>query len=319
MGRSGAGADLILLLERRWEPSELERLRTLAPGYELVQAERASAGELARAVAIAGAIGPDELSRAPRLRWNHSWRAGVDAELFPELVESSVQLTSSAGNGAVPLAEHAMMLMLMLDRDAPRWMDAQRRRTWDRFTHGELAGSTVGIIGLGNAGRDLAQKAGAFHMRVLGLRAHPESPVDHVDRVYGPDGLHEMLAACDHVVVTAALTKTTRGMLDDAAFAAMRPGARLVNVSRGEIVDPEALRRALAEGRIAGAALDAHVEEPLPAASDWWSMPGVIVTPHNGATSHALHERSRQIFETNLSRFARGESLTGVVDKRQGY
>lgn len=310
---------LILLTERRWGPSEIERLRTLAPGHELIWVERPSTDQLARAVAIAGAIGPDELRNAPLLRWNHSWRAGVDAELFPELVDSPVVLTSSTGNGAIPLAEHAMMLMLMLDRDAPRWMDAQRARAWDRFTHDELAGSTVGIIGLGNAGRDLALKAKAFHMRVLGIRARPELPVDAVDRLWGPDGLHELLAQCDYVVVTAALTASTRGMMDAAAFAAMRPGARFVNVSRGEIADPDALRAALESGRLAGAGLDAHVGEPLSPDSPWWSMPGVIVTPHNGATSHALHERSKQIFETNLELFARGEELSGVVDKRHGY
>ena len=311
--------DLILLTEVTHDRSWVERLRAFAPGYEIVWAEQLSADHLARAVAIAGAIGPEDLRKAPRLRWNHSWRAGVDAELFPELVASAVVLTSSTGNGAIPLAEHAMMLMLMLDRDAPRWMDAQRARKWDRFTHGELAGETVGIIGLGNAGRDLALKARAFHMRAIGLRARPEIPVEGVDRIYGPDDLPEFLAQCDYVVVTAALTPSTRGMLDDAAFAAMRPGARYVNVSRGEIADSAALRRALETGRIAGAGLDAHANEPLSADAPWWSMPGVIVTPHNGATSHRLHERSKQIFERNLQLFVRGESLLGVVDKRQGY
>jgi len=315
---SSAGG-LILITEVARDDEWLDRLRALAPGFEIAWSERPTGDQMSRAVAIAGALAPEDLAAAPGLRWNHSWRAGVDDELFPELVDSSVELTSSTGNGAVPLAEHAMMLMLMLDRDAPRWAEAQRARTWDRYVHGELAGSTVGIIGLGQAGRDLAQKARAFHMRVLGVRARPEMPVAGVERIYGAGDLHEFLPQCDWVVVTAALTPSTRGMLDEEAFAAMKPGARFVNVSRGEIAVPDALHRALESGHLGGAGLDAHADEPLSADAPWWTMPHVIVTPHNGATSFGLRGRSREIFERNLELFARGETLESVVNKRLGY
>ncbi len=297
-----------------------ERIREAAGDADVVFAESsAAAGDaITRATAIAGSA-RGVLSDAPSLRWVHSWAAGPDAELTPEMAASDVVLTSSVGNGAIPLAEHSMMLMLMLNRDAPRWARAQQAKTWDRFTHGELKGLTVGLFGVGHSGSDLAAKAKAFHMNVIGCRRRAEIPVDGVDEMYPMERLHDFLGKSDMVVVTAPATAETRGVFDEAAFRAMKPSAFFICISRGGIADDDALLRALEEGWIAGAGLDAHGIEPLPQESPFWSAPNTIVTPHNGATTAATAERGIDIFIENLRRFVTGEELVNVVDKAAGY
>ncbi|MEV0621308.1 D-2-hydroxyacid dehydrogenase [Nonomuraea sp. NPDC050404] len=269
--------------------------------------------------AVVGNVPEPLLARASRLRWVHSPAAGVDTILSDALLDSDVTLTSSAGNGAIPLAEHALLLVLMLDRDVPRWSRAQSERRWERFTHGELAGKTIGLYGLGNAGLDLAAKAKACHMRVLGMRRSSARPAPGVDELLGPDDFAYLLAESDYVVVTAPLTAATAGRFDQAAFAAMKPTACFVCVSRGGIADDEALLDALRRGEIAGAGLDAHGVEPLPVGSPFWALPNVIVTPHNGATTRETARRGLEILLDNLGRFTRGEPLRNVVDKSAGY
>jgi phosphoglycerate dehydrogenase-like enzyme len=266
--------------------------------------------------AVVGHVSPDVLAKAPKLRWVHSPSAGVDSDLTPEMLASPVVLTSSAGNGGIPLAEHSMLLMLMLSRDVPRWMRAQAEHRWDHYRHAELAGRTVGIYGLGNSGIDLAQKAKAFHMRTLGVRRRPDQPSPYVDELCELDRL---LAESDFVVVTVPRTPTTAGVFDLAAFARMKSSAYFICISRGGIADDDALLEALRTGQIAGAGLDAHGVEPLPPQSPFWSLPNVIVTPHNGATSDGNLRRSREIVAENIRRFVAGEPLHNVVDKTAGY
>jgi phosphoglycerate dehydrogenase-like enzyme len=314
------GQPLLVLVFGVSEQEE-ERIRAAAPGADIVFAAGAAdvAERLPEADVVAGNLDAAQLAAAGRLRWVHSWAAGVDGALYPEMVACPVVLTSSKGNGAVPLAEHAMMLMLMLDRDAPRWLRAQGSRTWDRFRHGELAGATCGIVGMGGAGTALARRAAAFDMRVLGLRRRPEHQVPGVERMYGPGEVAAFVSESDFVVVTAALTAQSRGLLGPAAFRAMKPTAFYVCVSRGGIADDTALLSALREGRIAGAGLDAHTVEPLPPDSPFWSLPNVIVTPHNGATTAQTARRGVDVFVDNLARFVVGEPLRNVVDKHAGY
>jgi phosphoglycerate dehydrogenase-like enzyme len=267
---------------------------------------------------VAGKISPGAFARARKLKWFQSWAAGPNADLFPELIESPVVVTSVKSNGAIPLAEHAMMLMLMLNRDAMRWIRAQAERRWDHWSHPELNGLTVGIIGLGYSGQDLALKAKAFHMRVLGMRRTAQ-PTPNVDEIYTRDRLHDMLAASDFVVVTAPLTPETRGMLGEAEFRAMKETAYYICFSRGGIADDAALLRALDEGWIAGAGLDAHSVEPLPPDSPFWTAPSTIITPHNGASTPFTRQRAVDIFVENLRRYVRGAPLENVVDKLAGY
>src|SRR5579859_3252870 len=311
----------VVLVTGQFSAENQELIKAAAPNADVRFVPRVSeAGDsLAEASAIAGTIKAGDLARAPRLKWVHSWAAGADNDLFPEMLASPVVLTSSAGNGAIPLAEHSMLLMLMLNRNVPRWMRAQTAQKWERFTHPELNGLTVGIFGLGNSGSDLAAKAQAFHMRVLGLRRNTDRAVPGVDRMYGIAELHEFLGQSDFVVVTTPSTPATLGLFDEEAFRAMKPSAYFICISRGGIADDTALLKALREGWIAGAGLDAHGVEPLPAASPFWTLPNVIVTPHNGATTAATAQRSVEIFVDNLRRYLAGEPLRNVVDKSAGY
>jgi phosphoglycerate dehydrogenase-like enzyme len=310
-----------IVVTGNFSPRNVDRIRRAAPGVDVRFVPKLGDQDdgLADVEAIAGSIKASHLAHAPGLKWVHSWAAGADNDLFPEMLDSPVVLTSSAGNGAIPLAEHSMLLMLMLNRDVPRWVRAQNERKWERFSHPELNGLTLGIFGLGNSGSDLALKARAFHMRVLGLRRNAHQPVPGVDHMFTVDQLHPFLAECDFVVVTAPSTPDTLGMFDAAAFKAMKPSAHFICISRGGIADDAALLEALREGWIAGAGLDAHGIEPLPSDSPFWSLPNVIVTPHNGATTPATAQRGVDIFVDNLQRYLAGQPLRNVVDKSAGY
>ena len=316
-----AAPGLILVTGPRRPDADRRRITEAAGPYEVrfVDAVDANDPALADTVAVAGMIPGPVLATAPRLRWVHGWAAGADGILPPEMMASDTVLTSSVGNGAIPLAEHAMLLMMMLNRDVPRWMRAQQDHRWDRHTHGELAGLTLGVFGVGHSGGDLARKAGAFHMRVLGCRRNPDRAVEGVERMYAADELHAFLGECDMVVVTAPATDETLGVFDEKAFRAMKPSAYYICFSRGGLADDEVLLRALREGWIAGAGIDAHSIEPLPADSPFWDAPNTIITPHNGATTAATARRGLDIFVDNLARFAAGRDLVNVVDKAAGY
>lgn len=311
---------ITIYLSANVDDARLQELVQIAP--ECTLRRFASQEEMERDIAgaeiVAGPLSREAFLRATKLRWLHSWLAGPNTQLFDELVDSAVAFTCSKGNGAIPLAEHAMMLMLMLNRNAMRWVEAQRARQWDHFIHPELKGLTVGIIGMGNSGTDLALKAKAFHMRVLGLRRSPaETP--NFDRVYGREGLDELLAESDFVVMSAPHTPETADMLGEAEFRRMKPSAYYICFSRGGVANDDALLRAVREGWIAGAGLDAHGEEPLPPDSPFWDLPNTIITPHNGASTKATNRRSFEIFANNLERYLAGAPLANLVDKRAGY
>lgn len=303
-----------------FDEDKAEAVRQQFPHHDVTFVK--SAGEIGAHIGdadiFAGMPSEADFLKAEKLKWFHSWLAGPNHYLFPALVDSDILFTCSKGNGAVPLAEHAMMLMLLLNRQAMRWINAARERRWEWFIHPELSGLTVGIIGTGNSGVDLALKAKAFHMRTLGMKRSPK-PIENFDAMYPIEQLHEFLAQCDFVVMTAPLTAETRGMLDEAAFRAMKPSAYYICFSRGGIADDDALLEALNEGWIAGAGLDAHTREPLPADSPFWTAPNTIITPHNGASTKATHGRGFGYFVENLTRFDRGEPLINVVDKVLGY
>lgn len=300
--------------------AQATQIRTAAAGADVrfVPSRADLLGHIAEAEIVFGHVPPEALARARRLRWVQSAAAGPNALLYPEMLASDVLVTSCKGNGAIPLAEHAMLLMLMLNRNALHWVRAQAEHRWDRVYHAELTGLTCGIIGLGHSGQDLAAKAKAFHMRVIGMR-RSDQPTSHVDEIYPRARLHDFLSASDVVVVTAPLTPETRGLLGEAEFRAMKPTAHYICFSRGGIADDAALLRALQEGWIAGAGLDAHTIEPLPPDSPFWTAPNTIVTPHNGATTALTRQRGIDIFVDNLHRYQDGRPLLNLVDKSAGY
>jgi phosphoglycerate dehydrogenase-like enzyme len=302
-------------------PTVVSEVKAAAPEavvrYFATQEEFEAAIDEADVVATVQ-LSPQALARAKRLKWVQSWSAGPDHTLTPELIASSIPVTSAKGNGAIPLAEHAMMLMLMLDRDVLRSLRAQKEKVWDRFFHGELNGKTCGIIGTGYSGADLALKAKSFHMRVLGMRRSLQ-PAPNFDRMFARDQLKELLAESDFVVVTAPLTPETKGMIGREEFSAMKSTACYVCISRGGIADDDALYEALRSRQIAGAGLDAHAVEPLPPDSRFRTLDNLIITPHHGAVTMGSRQRAVDIFTSNIQKFLSGEPLGNLVDKQAQY
>jgi phosphoglycerate dehydrogenase-like enzyme len=310
---------LVIVVQASPTDDQRARLAQAAPDADIRIVERPTdvAAHAQEAEVIAGDVDAATLAAARRLRWVHSWLAGP--YLYPEIVSAPIEMTSSKGNGAIPLAEHAFMLMLMLDRQAERWAEAQREHAWRRHSHSELAGKTLGLLGIGHAGSSLARRAKAFDMTVIGTRRTPGAPAPDVDVTVPRDDLGDLLSRSDFLVVTAPLTAESAGMLGAAEFARMKPTAFYICVSRGGIADDDALLAALRTGVIAGAGLDAHAHEPLPPDSPFWTAPHTIVTPHNGATTPATAARGFDIFVDNLARFVDGRGLRNVVDRAAGY
>ena len=260
---------------------------------------------------------------ATRLKWVHSSAAGVGSMLFPALQASPVVMTNSRGMSAASVAEHAFALILAAVRRLPEAIRAQAAGRWIQTELSRLPvlqGRTLGIIGLGAIGREVARIGAGFRMRVVGTRRETDDPVPAgVDEALSPSGLPALLTAADIVVLAAPLTAETRGMIGARELALMKPTAWLVNVARGKLVREAALIEALRAGTIAGAALDVMDHEPLDPASPLWSLPNVILTPHVAGFRADYWDAATALFADNLARFVKSEPLLNQVDKHAGY
>ena len=254
---------------------------------------------------------------APKLRWLQVFNAGVDHPVFGRFVANGVRLTTAAGSSAEPIAQTAIAGLLMLARGFPHWQEAQRRSAWEPIAlasvPADLRGQTLLVLGLGAIGSEIARLARALGMHVIGVRRGPARADDPVDELQTPARLHELLPRVDWLALACPLTDQTRGLIDAQALALLPHGARVLNVARGGVVDESALIAALREERLGGAYLDVFAEEPLPSASPLWTLPNVIVTPHNSAVSRGNERRQTEIFLANLVRYGRGEPLQNEV------
>lgn len=307
----------------------VERLRGRCPQHEIVYATTTSARAdgLARAdIAFTWVLSADELARAPRLRWVHSSAVAVGTLCLPELDARGIPVTNSRGIQSTPIAEHVMALMLALMRQIPFALDQQRQAVWaqNAFTGAHaprlLRGQRLGVVGLGSIGTEVARLGAAFGMDVVAVRRDASRPgPDGVRQVWGPEGLDTLLADADVVVIAAPLTGDTGLLVDARAISCMRPGARLINIARGQLVDTMALVAALESGALAGAALDVFDIEPLPAGHPLWRAPNVIITPHTSGFRPGHWDDVVDLFAANLHRFTRGEALAWPVDLVRGY
>ena len=277
--------------------------------------------------------------QAPNLRWIQLHLAGADHALdAPILEKPGLVTTTLSGAAASQMAEYIVMMLLALGRRMPEFLAYQKRGEWpkdrwDRFSPRELRDSTVGIIGYGSVGRQLARLLHPFGARVLASKRdvmHPEDegympeemgdPTgDLVHRLYPPEALRSMVKLSDFVVVTVPLTPNTRSLVDAEVLAALKPSAFLVDVSRGGVVDHMALVSALRDRRFAGAALDVFPEEPLPADSPLWKLPNVILTPHIAGNTPYYDERATDLFAENLRRYLAGLPLYNRIEQERGY
>lgn len=277
-------------------------------------------------VLLAGTFSRELFLAAKRLRWIQSFFAGVDRLLLPELVKSHVILTNASGVNSTAVSEHAVGLMLALSRKLHFFVRNQIENRWKTSDAEllsqmeELSGKTAGIVGLGRIGGEIAKKAKCLGMTVLASRRNLSAPKpEYVDRFVSAEDLKPLLAESDFVVLALPLTKDTEGMIGEAELKNMRKTSYLVNVSRGRLVKEEQLVKALKEGWIAGAGLDAFEEEPLSQDSPFWNMKNVIMTPHVAGLTPYYLDRLTSLFCDNLTRFLRGESLINVVNKKLGY
>ncbi len=339
-----------------WVPAELSA--ALPAGWELVVNEESTEGTgdgatrvapgVLRAVAEAEAyLGfgiPEELLKAgPRLRWVHSGAAGVGKSLTPTMVERPVVFTNSAKVHGPPIAETVLAMILFFWRGLDLAVEGHRRGRWsaDSFwaedsPMRELSSSTVGLVGFGGIAQEVARRVASLGAEVVAVKRTPPRPgagalepvggggslASRVRVLHGADGLADMLQSSDVVVVTAPETRDTRGMINAGALSLMRDGALLINVSRGKLVDEEALVRALSAGRLRGAGLDVFAKEPLPEESPLWALPNVVLTPHVSGVTRGFWRRETDLILRNLARFLKGAppgEWENVVDKSAGY
>jgi phosphoglycerate dehydrogenase-like enzyme len=340
-GPGGAPTAIALspILSARYRSRDLERIRAAAPGARLVMVsvEGLADGPLDDVeVMLRGWLSSDAfdriLVRAPRLTWVHSATSGVERALTPAALERGVVVTNARGVFSRPIAEYVLMMILAISRRLPQLLELQRERTWQPLEGAELRDVTVGIVGLGSIGRAVAVLATAFGCRVVAVRrrgemSRPSKSGEEeeslgemvLDRVGGPETLPELLAESDFIVLAAPLTPETEEMINATALAMVKPGAWLINVARGRLIDERALLRALKDGELGGAVLDTFRDEPLSPMSTFYDLPNVIVTPHTAWSSGRVLDRSVDLFCDNLRRFASAGPLLNVVDPSAGY
>jgi D-2-hydroxyacid dehydrogenase (NADP+) len=259
----------------------------------------------------------DAMVAAKNSKWLHLASSGVTPSPFiTAMTERRATVTSSTGSNAEPVAQTGFTGLLMLARGFPDYIQGQHKHEWQPLRGAslpdDLRGQTVLLIGVGAIGKTFAGYARAFGLKVIGVRRSPRAADDPVDELHHPSKLPELLPRADWIVITCPLTQETRNLVNADAFKRMRKGARLVNIARGEVVDEEALIEAIRSGRLAGAALDAHTQEPLAADSPFWDLPNVIVSPHNASASKGNEKRCAEMFIENMGHWVRREPLFNV-------
>ncbi len=277
---------------------------------------------LAETEVIYGLIMPrDILKRAPGLKWVQTMSAGVDRFRKTGIWDSPVILTGVSGIHTTPIGEFALQFMLMFAKEAPQCFQMKQNRKWIRYTPTVLRGKTVGIVGLGNIGREIARLSKAFGMRTIATRwsVKQSRRGRYVDLLLPATQLNQLLSESDYVVVATPLTPETRGLIGEKELRAMKPSAYIINIARGGIIDEEALIRALEEKRIAGAGLDVVASEPLPPDSSLWDYDNVILSPHVSGGMEDYMVRATDIFCENIKRYLDGKKLLNVIDKKRGY
>ena len=303
---------------------ELKRVKSIAKGVEVVMVQNLEEArrEAVDADALYGFCTPEIVQEARRLRWIQVQSAGVEHYLFPELVNSDITLTNASRIYGIELADHIMAMILAFARCLPFLLSKQREEVWEsraNLRSVELQDMTLLIVGLGGVGTETARRAAAFGMHIIATEIKEMPRPNIIEYIGKPEELHSLLPKADWVAICVPLTPKTRKLFGRREFNLMKPTAYLINVTRGGIVDIDALVEALREGKIAGAGLDVTDPEPLPQGHPLWKMENVIITPHSSGQSQGADIRMFNLFCENLHRFVSDEPLTHVVDKLAGY
>jgi D-2-hydroxyacid dehydrogenase (NADP+) len=291
------------------------------PDYQHVDREIVDAE-----IVISWSIRPEQIASAKSLRWIHSPAAAVNQLMFPELINSEIVLTNAREVHGPVVAEHVIALVFALAKKIPGSVRLQQKHVWgqqilwDELPRiREVAGATLGMVGLGSIGRAVVKSAKSLGMKVVAVREHPEKGSEGSDSVLGPAQIDEIFRQADYLVLAAPVTESTRTIANAERLALMKPDSCLINVGRGPLVNEPALVAALREKKIGGAALDVFPKEPLAADSPLWDVPNLLITPHTAALTDKLWERHYLLFSENMRRYLDGRPLLAVVDKRKGY
>lgn len=317
---------LTVLVTSIYQPEHLAALRASFPDVRFTQltqdgavpADATAAEVLLRCYMSKPAL-RRALTEAPGIKWIHTCTAGFDQLLIPEIVERGLRVTRSAQTQNIPMAEFVIGYLFLVSKRFPDILRSQARHLWQPPDPDELGGKTIGIVGAGAVGVEVARRCAALGMRVIGTKRSP-GPLPHFERVATPDGLPALLAESDYVLLSVPLTSETQGMIGEPQLHMMKPTAWLINIARGALIVEADLVRALRERRIAGACLDAFVHEPLPADSPLWDLDNLILTPHSSYRSPHGMTRGLEEFEANLRRYLNGEPLANPLkDPVLGY
>ncbi|MEH7095442.1 D-2-hydroxyacid dehydrogenase [Neobacillus vireti] len=315
-----------IVITQNLKPEYIAKIKKIIPDWDVIAGKDPSIWkEHAKdAEVIAGwrkELADYCLTSGSILQWVQTWSAGVDSLPLEKLQSQNIKVTSANGVHAYPISETIFALMLGLTRKIHTYVKNQQTKTWDHAHLSlEIHEKTIGVIGVGEIGRETARIAKAFGMTVLGVR-HSGKPSDFVDEMYRPDQLDQVLPKCDYVVVTLPHTQETHHLFGEQQFTQMKPSAFFINIGRGEIVIEEELISALQEGTIAGAGLDVFETEPLSTESPLWEMENVIITPHtSGATEHYNKRVVENILIPNLETYLTGQTPgINLVNFRKGY
>lgn len=315
-----------------WNPPDwfVERLRKDFPKVEVTQRDTSSDTEsyLSDAeVLVTWSLSAPQLAAASKLKWIHSPAAAVHALLIPELVASHIVVTNGSEVHAPAVAEHVITMVLALAKELPQAACFQQKHEWgqSQMASGkpgvrDFAGATLGLIGAGSIGREVARLASALGMKVIAVRNDvSRGTPQHIDRVYGMPDIDKLLREADYVVLAVPVTPQTSGLMSAERISQMKPEACLINVGRGQLLDEAAFLEAIRARKIGGAALDVFVEEPLPKNSPLWDLERVLITPHTAGVSNRTWERQYAFFAEDLRRYIGGEQLLGLVNKQRGY
>ena len=309
-----------MVLQRALEDEYMQQIHDLGVETIIAQSEADVLGVIGDADAYFGRMTPEILEAAKKLRWVQATSAGLDGYYFDELRESDLAVTNIRGIYSDVIADHVFSMVMAFARGLHYYVHNQSRGNWEKgapVIH--LAGTTLGVVGLGGIGLAVAERGPTFGMRVLGMDPAPKGKPDFIERIYSPDELSAIVGESDFVVICVPHTAETEGLFDADMFGAMKNTGILINIGRGKVVQLQALTEALQSGQIGGAGLDVYEEEPLSEGHALWSMENVILTPHVAGISPEIDKRRKALIVENVRRFCAGESLLNVVDNKKGY
>lgn len=313
-----------ILVLNNLAPRHVDAIHEVMPGIRVTSTDLEHAGEFIADTEILVAWGSTDIQplfpAAAKLKWVHALSAGVEKMIFPEMQTSDIILTNSKGIHGIQISEHVFAMMLAFSRGLNLFIRQQMNKEWQRkkAPTEEIYEKTLGIVGLGSIGREIAKKAKGMGMDVVAVKREVTSEI-FVNKLFSPDQLEEMLAVSDFVVVALPLTEETQGLFGLKQFEAMKRTAYFFNIARGAIVNEQDLATALEKGLIRGAGLDVFQDEPLPETSPLWERSDVIITPHVAGLSPHYLDRAVKLFVDNLTRYSQNREMFNLVDKKKGY